>query len=89
MKYIIKGIEIMNTSNRITPIQPPDNGVNVGDEIEFSRQDKDIKGTVIHIRELSVIVQLEPKDIQFLRLDNEFTVVNHKKYTIVKKNESV
>lgn len=80
---------MMNTSNHITPIQPPNNGVNVGDEIEFSRQGKDIKGTVIHIRELSVIVQLESENSQFLRLDNELTVVNHKKYHIVKKNESV
>ncbi|MER2005809.1 MAG: DUF2187 family protein [Psychrobacillus sp.] len=73
----------MNTSNNFRKVEPPNNGVAIDKFIEFTRHDKKITGQVVHIRELSVIVKLEAEDVQFLGLENELTVVNHKKYKVI------
>lgn len=71
----------MKTSNHIDPILPI-NGVEIGKEIGFERRGKTIHGKVVHIKEVSIIVQLQQEDIDFLGLENELTVVNHKNYII-------
>ena len=73
----------MKTSNHFGVVQTPNNGVAIDKFIEFTGLDKKIIGQVVHIRELSVIVQLEHEDVQFLGLENELTVVKHKKYKVI------
>lgn len=54
----------------------------VGDVIQFERNDTLFIGTVVSLRENSVIVELTTNDAVKLELENERTVVSHKKYKL-------
>lgn len=73
----------MKTSNHIQAVTIPNNGVAIGKQIAFRRNNKEIHATVIHIKEASVIVHLQKEDIEFLGLQNELTVVHHKNYKVL------
>ncbi|MED1201641.1 DUF2187 family protein [Heyndrickxia acidicola] len=55
----------------------------IGDVVRFIRKDKTFTGTVITIRENSVIVELSPKMGMLLGYDNNLTVVSHRNYLII------
>lgn len=56
---------------------------NIGDIIEFTRKNYLITGKVIKLLDNSVIVELSTMD----SIPNEKTVVSHKHYTVIQRNE--
>lgn len=56
----------------------------VGTVIKFKRANIDVTGTIVLMRENSAIVNVGETFRRLLDLPNEMTVVNHKKYTIIK-----
>lgn len=55
----------------------------IGNKIEFERRGRKLEGLVTNVRENTVIVELSKEGIDFLELENEFTVVNHSNYKII------
>ncbi len=63
---------------------------NIEDVVEWfePKIDRMIQGKVIYVREKVVIVQfLEPEIEKALKLENDRTVVNHRKYKVVEKSQ--
>lgn len=58
--------------------------IELGTIVTFPRQSKIITGIVQLVRANTVLVEISKEDQQFLSLENERTVVNHKNYTVVK-----
>ncbi len=56
----------------------------IGDVVEFKKENISAVGKVVVINENSVIVEVDERAIDKLDLPNNLTVVNHKKYSIVK-----
>ncbi|MGD6857016.1 DUF2187 family protein [Bacillus infantis] len=54
-----------------------------GDVIRFKRHDLSITGTVVKVKEESVLVQISDEDALMLKIDTPITVVSHKNYKIV------
>ncbi|MFD1736287.1 DUF2187 family protein [Bacillus salitolerans] len=54
-----------------------------GDLVKFTRMNKEIIGTVVISRENSFIVELEKKDVAFLDIESDRTVVSHHNYQLV------
>lgn len=57
--------------------------VRIGNRIEFVRNEKTIAGIIHMVREHSVIVEVSEENQEFLGIENELTVVNHKNYRVV------
>lgn len=53
-----------------------------GTVIAFERRDKQLKGMVVSIRENTVMIKVDEHTQKFLELENEFTIVHHKKYKV-------
>lgn len=58
-------------------------GAGIVNRVAFERKGKLIEGLVISVLENSVIVELFLYDQLFLSLENDRTVVNKKKYSVV------
>jgi uncharacterized protein YkvS len=54
-----------------------------GDTIRFKRHDLSITGTVVKVKEESVLVQISDEDALLLKIDTPITVVSHKNYKII------
>lgn len=63
--------------------------VKLGDNILFSRKGHHLEGTVIIIRDNSVIVTISEQDSEILDYDTNQTVVNHSHFTIISNNQRV
>lgn len=55
----------------------------IGNIVAFERKGKLIEGLVISVLEKSVVVEVSLYDQLFLSLDNDRTVVNYKKVSVV------
>jgi uncharacterized protein YkvS len=56
----------------------------IGDTICFIRKNLPIKGTVQQVKDNLVIVEVSLEDAAYLKIDNQYTVVAHRNYEVLK-----
>lgn len=75
--------EKMNIPTKRKSDNKKSNSGQVGDSIQFFRKDTLIEGIIQHVKENVAIVEISLEDSQYLKLENQITVVAHKNYKVL------
>ena len=59
--------------------------IQIGSRINFKRQDSEIEGIVVLLRENSVMVEIDPRIAETLDYSTEFTIVNYKNIRVLEQ----
>lgn len=60
---------------------------NMNDTVLFVKNGKEIVGTVINIRENTVVIEINLKVAKEVGIENARTVVNHRNYKVIKNSD--
>lgn len=59
---------------------------NMNDTVLFTKNGKEIVGTVINVRENSVVIEMNSEVAVELEVENARTVLNHRNYKIIQRS---